>query len=82
MVHLRTQTSISCKIKQDNGDECDCVLCDPWIEFLLEHKLMSLEDFRIKQGFFLHLFIYNKLEGHFILSPIIEVVGYSTLKAN
>jgi hypothetical protein len=48
MVHLRTQAWISCKIKQDNGDECDYMLCDPWIEFLLGHKFMNFEDFRIK----------------------------------
>jgi hypothetical protein len=41
---------------------------------------MSPEDFRSKYNFFLHLFKEKKLEGKFILSPTIEVVGYSSLK--
>jgi hypothetical protein len=52
-------------------------LCDPWIEPLLGHELINLEDFRTKQGFFLHLFRENKLEGKFVLSP---TTCYSSLK--
>jgi hypothetical protein len=55
-------------------------LCDPWIEPLLGHKLISLEDFRSKQGFFLRLFREKKHEGKFVLRPIAKVVGYSRLK--
>ncbi len=52
----------------------------PWIEPLLRHKLISLEDFKSKQGFSLCLFREKKLEGKFVLSPIIKVMGYSSLK--
>jgi hypothetical protein len=52
-------------------------LCDPWIEPLLGHQLISLENFRSKQGFFLCLFKENKLEGKFVLSP---TTCYSSLK--
>jgi len=57
-------------------------LCDPWIEPLFGHKLISPTNFRSKQGFFLHLFRKKKHEGKFVLNPITEVVGYSNLKKN
>jgi hypothetical protein len=56
------------------------MLCDPWIEPLLGHKLISLEDFKSKQGFFLHLFFKKKPKGNFFLIPTVEVMGYSSLK--
>jgi hypothetical protein len=54
---LETQVQISCMIKQENGDEYNCVLCDPWIKSLLGHKLVNPKDFKTKQGFFLCLFM-------------------------
>jgi hypothetical protein len=56
------------------------MLYDPWIEPLLGHKLISPKDFKSKQGFFLCLFKEMKVEGKFVLSPTIEVMGYSSLK--
>jgi hypothetical protein len=56
------------------------MLCVPWIEPLLGHKLISPKDLRLKQGFFLHLFREKKPKGKFILSPTTKVVGYFTLK--
>jgi hypothetical protein len=35
-----------------------------------------------KQGFFLCLFKENKLESKFVFNPIVEVVGYFSLKKN
>jgi hypothetical protein len=56
VVFTQFQPHIICKIKQVSGEEFDCTLCDPWIEPLLRHKFISLEDFRSKHGFFLRLF--------------------------
>jgi hypothetical protein len=58
------------------------MLCDPWIEPLLGHKLISLEDLKSKQGFFLRLFKEKRPKGKFFLSPTTEVVGCSSLKKN
>jgi hypothetical protein len=44
-------------------------MCDPWIGPLLGHKLINLEDFKSKQGFFLCLFREKNLEGKFVLNP-------------
>jgi hypothetical protein len=55
-------------------------LCDPWIEPLLGHKLISLEDFRSKEGFSFAYIEKKKPEGKFVLNPIAEVMGYSNLK--
>jgi hypothetical protein len=52
------------------------MLCDPWIETLLKHKFINLEDFVSKQKFFLHLFRQVCFKFH------MEVVGYSSLKIN
>jgi hypothetical protein len=58
------------------------MLCDPWIEFLLKHKLVNCEHLKTKQGFFLRLFKDKYLKGHFVLNLTIEVVGYSSIKAD
>jgi hypothetical protein len=58
------------------------MFCDPWIEPLLGHKFINLEDFKSKQDFFLCLFKEKKLEGISVLSPTIEVMGYFNLKKN
>jgi hypothetical protein len=52
-------------------------LCDPWIEPLLGHKLISPQDFKSKQGFFFHLFRENKPKGKNFISP---TTGYCSLK--
>jgi hypothetical protein len=80
MVSSQSQPCIIRKIKQINSEEFDYMLCDPWIEPLLGHKLINLEDFKSKQGFFLCLFKEKKLESKFVLSPTTEVMGYSSLK--
>lgn len=46
------EAHIFCKIKQEKGDEYDCVLCKPSIKSLLGHDLNSLEDSGTRQGFF------------------------------
>ncbi len=56
-IHLETQVQISCTIKQENGDEYNCVLCDPSIKSLLGYKLVIPKYFKTKQGFFLCLFM-------------------------
>jgi hypothetical protein len=80
MVSAQSPPRITCKIKQVNSEKFDYTLCDPWIEPLFRHKLISLEDLKSKQGFFLCLFKEKKLEGKFVLSPTIEVMGYSNMK--
>jgi hypothetical protein len=50
VVSAQFQPRIACKIKQINGENFDCTLCDPWIEPLLKHKLISLN--QIKRWFF------------------------------
>jgi hypothetical protein len=55
-------------------------LCDPWIEPLLGHKFISPAKFQIQTRFFLCLFKKKRTEGKFVLSPIVEVVGYFNLK--
>jgi hypothetical protein len=80
MIFAKSQPRITCKIKQANNEKFDHTLCDPWIEPLLRHKLVSLENFKSKQGFFLCLFREKKIEGKFVLSPTIEIMGYSSLK--
>jgi hypothetical protein len=82
MVSSQSQPCIIRKIKQINSEEFDYMLCDPWIEPLLGHKLISLEDLKSKQGFFLRLFKEKKPKGKFFLSPTTEVVGCSSLKKN
>ncbi len=54
------QPHIACKIKHVNNEKFDCTLCDPWIEPLVKHKLVSLEYFKSKHGFFLCLFRTKK----------------------
>jgi hypothetical protein len=52
MVFAQSQPCIVCKIKQVNSEEFAYMLCGPWIEPLLGHKLINLENFRSKHGFF------------------------------
>jgi hypothetical protein len=80
MVSAQFQLHIACKIKQVSSEKFNCTLCDPWIEPLLGHKLINLEDFRSKQGFFLGLFREKKPKAKFVFSPIVEVVGYFSFK--
>jgi hypothetical protein len=61
MVTIEIQTQISCKIKQNIGDEYDCVLCDPWIKSLLGYDLVNPEDFELGKVFS-YLFIDKILE--------------------
>ncbi len=56
IVEVENQPCISYKIKQHNGDDCDYILTRSWIKSLLGHDLISLENFKQKQGFFLRLF--------------------------
>ncbi len=58
------------------------MLCDPWVESLLKHKLVKCEHSRTKQRFFVRLFMDKYFTGHFVLNPITEFVGYSSIKAN
>jgi hypothetical protein len=60
MVYVQSQPCIACKIKQVNTEEFDYTLYDPWIEPLLGHKFISLQDFKSKQGF---SFSYLKKEN-------------------
>ncbi len=69
-----------CKIKQNIGDEYDCVLCDPQIKSLLGYDLVSPKDFQARQGFFFCFLRDKKLKGRFTLSSTIEVFGYCALK--
>ncbi len=39
MVETHREPRISCKIKQENVEEFDCTLCEPWIKVLLKHSL-------------------------------------------
>jgi hypothetical protein len=80
MVIAKSEALISYKIKQDGNDEFNYVLCDPWIESLLRHKLGNVKNIGNKCGFFLCLFRDKKLEGRFPLSLNTKVVGYLTLK--
>ncbi len=43
---------------------------------------MDCEHSKTKQGFFFHLFRDKYIKGHFVLNPIAEVVGYSSIKAD
>jgi hypothetical protein len=58
------------------------VLCDPWIDSWLRHKLGNIEYIGSKHGFFLCLFRDKKLERRFTLSLNTKVVGYLALKIN
>ncbi len=51
VVFAQFQPCIACKIKHVSNEEFDCTLCDPWIEPLLRHKFISLEDFKSKMVF-------------------------------
>ncbi len=62
MVSTQSQPYIACKIKQVSSEKFDCTLCDPWIEPLLQHKLISFTNFKSKQGFFLFLFREKNLK--------------------
>jgi hypothetical protein len=53
IVTAKNETLISYKIKQNGGDEFNYVLCDPWIESLLRHKLGNVKNIGSKCGFFL-----------------------------
>jgi hypothetical protein len=80
MVTAKSEALISYKIKQDGNDEFNYVLCDPWIESLLRHKLGNVENIGSKCGFFHCLFRDKKLEGRFTLNLNTKVVGYLTLQ--
>jgi hypothetical protein len=55
-------------------------LCEPWIHELLGQGLISQENYKVKQRFYLHLLTKNKLEGKFVFSLIIELVDLFFLK--
>jgi hypothetical protein len=48
MVTIESQVRISYKIKQDNGEEFNYTLCEPWIKSLLGHNLKNQEYFKTK----------------------------------
>jgi len=75
MVETHREPCISCKIKQENGEEFDCTLWKPWIKVLLKHSLETQKNFITKQGFFLRLFKEKKTIRKF--NPTIELVGHT-----
>jgi hypothetical protein len=75
MVETCREPCISCKIKQENGEEFDYTLCEPWIKVLFKHNLETQKNFVTKQGFFLRLFREKKPIGKF--SPSTKLVGYT-----
>ncbi len=80
IILTQTQAKIACKIKQENNQVFDYVLCDLWIKALLDHDLVTLEDLKKMKRFFLQLFCDKKPRGKFILNPTIQFIGFSTLK--
>jgi hypothetical protein len=80
MVIAKREALISYQIKQDGDDEFNYVLCDPWIESLLRHKLGNVEILEVNVGFSFVCLGIKQLKGRFTLSPNTKVVGYLTLK--
>jgi hypothetical protein len=75
MVETHREPCISCKIKQENGEEFDCTLCEPWIKVLLKHSLETQKNFITKQGFFFHFSRNKKPIGKFC--PTTKLVGHT-----
>jgi hypothetical protein len=72
---VECQPHIFCKIKQQNGNDCDSILIGSWIKSLFGHDLINFENFKQKQGFFLR-FRKKCTKGRFILSLIAEIVRF------
>ncbi len=75
MVETHKEPRIFCKIKQENGENFDNTLCEPWIKVLLKHNLEIQINIIAKQGFFIHLFKEKKPIGK--ISPTAKLVRYT-----
>jgi hypothetical protein len=67
-------------MKQDSGEEYECVLTGELISYLLGCTLGIHDEFKIKHGMYMKLFRNKRHVGKLILSSTTKNVGYSNIK--